>query len=231
MLAAAAAIALAAPGHAVEVIWADWESNTNTVATGTLATDTPITVEFESSEGFHFVQTGDGINYWTEGNPAPYTSGSVDNAPTPSELISLKAQGTKTISFSTKVSGIYLAFLSSGTGYFGLASNITAEMIYDEDIYSITNRGEAHGILYFAGTFSELSFTTFANETWHSFTVGIKGAAPTPPTPGPGGDVVPEPATWGLMIAGLGLVGRHYAAGSSLPSDLRLANHPNKRGW
>src|SRR3546814_13375152 len=37
-------------------------------------------------------QTSSGTNYWIENNPAPYTSGSVDNAPPTTDIIALSAR-------------------------------------------------------------------------------------------------------------------------------------------
>src|SRR3546814_17527729 len=57
-------------------------------------------------------QTSSGTNYWIENNPAPYTSGSVDNAPPTTDIIALSAGGLKTITFSQAVTDPYLALVS-----------------------------------------------------------------------------------------------------------------------
>jgi len=205
----AALIALAQPSHAIQVIWADWSSYDATSVTGSLATSTPISIDFSSPSGFGFVQTGTGTNFWTEPNPSsrPYTGGVVENAPPASELIALNVAGEKTISFGAPITGLYLAIISwngnaaqfdqpfqvisSGQGYWGtgtitLGANNT-----------FVGTGEPHGILYFPGTFSTLTFTDTSNEYWHGLTVGVEGLAPP----------VPEPATallWALGLAGIG---------------------------
>jgi hypothetical protein len=209
----ALATAFAAPAQAVEVVWADWTSATSTTATGTLATSTPISIEFSSPSGFGFVQTGTGTNYWTEPNAAarPYTGGVEENAPPAAELIALSSAGTKTIKFGEAISGLYLAIISwngnaasfdqpftvisQGQGYWGNGSITLGAG------NTFVASGEPHGIIYFPGTFSSLTFTDTSNEYWHGLTIGVEMLA----SEVPGG--VPEPTTWAMMIAGFGLVG------------------------
>ena len=78
--------------------------------------------------------------------------------------------------------------VSNGAGYWGAGSfgGLTST--------GFTGVGETHGIIKFTGTFSSISFTD-TSENWHGFTVGI------------GSSVVPEPASWAMLIAGFGLVG------------------------
>ncbi len=197
VLAVAAVLTFSAPCHAVNVIWADWESSTSTTVEGMLATSTPIAIEFSSPAGFAFVQTGSGTNYWTEPNPTarPYTGGVVENAPPAAELIALSGGGQKTITFGEPISGLYLAIISwngntaqfdqpftvisQGQGYWG---NGTIALGDDN---TFVGTGEPHGILYFPGTFSSLTFTD-ATENWHGLTVGVASLA---------SDVIPEPAS------------------------------------
>src|SRR3546814_5773478 len=61
---------------------------------------------------YGFAQTSSGTNYWIENNPAPYASGSVDNAPPTTDIIALGAGGLKTITFSQAVTDPYLALVS-----------------------------------------------------------------------------------------------------------------------
>ena len=52
---------------------------------------------------------------------------------------------------------------------------------------------EVHGVLRFAGVHSSLTFNN-SFEQWHGFTVGVSS-------------VVPEPASWAMLIGGFGLTG------------------------
>lgn len=203
---AAAAVA-AAPAHAATVNWADLTSATTTQVVGSIATSSgDVGVTFNGP--VYFAQTNGGTNYWTEYNPAPYTGGSVDNAPGTPDIIALSTGGLKTITFDRTVSDVYLALvswngnagvfdqsfevISSGCGYWGCGSfqNVTPN--------SFTASGELHGVIRFTGSFDSISFTD-RNEAWHGIQIGIGGIAPTPG--------VPEPAAWALMILGFGAVG------------------------
>ncbi|HYZ48384.1 MAG TPA: PEPxxWA-CTERM sorting domain-containing protein, partial [Sphingomonas sp.] len=113
----------------------------------------------------------------------------------------------KTITFSKPVSDVYLALvswngnagvfnqpfevISEGCGYWGCGSfaNVTP--------VSFTGNGELHGIIRFTGSFSSVSFTDLS-EHWHGIQIGIAGLAPP---------LVPEPASWALMVGGFGLAG------------------------
>lgn len=197
----------AVSSQATTVTWADWTSATTTTVSGTLDTGPAISIDFTSASGFGFVQTGTGTNYWTEPDPAsrPYTGGSVENAPPSAELVALSSAGPKTITFGAPISGLYLAIISwngnaaqfdqpfqvisSGRGFWG-----TGSIVQGVD-NSFVGTGEPHGILYFPGTFSSLTFTDTSNEFWHGLTVGVAGLAPP----------VPEPSTALLLLLGLGL--------------------------
>jgi hypothetical protein len=209
LAAAMAAITLAMPSQAIQVIWADWQTVTTTTTSGQLATSTPISIDFSSPSGFGFVQTGSGTNFWTEPNPAsrPYTGGVVENAPPAAELVALSTAGPKTITFGQPISGLYLAIISwngnaaqfnqpfqvisSGQGYWGTGTITLGPN------NNFVGTGEPHGILYFPGTFSSLTFTDTSNEFWHGVTVGVAGLAPA----------VPEPSAVAMLLAGFGLAG------------------------
>ena len=209
--AAVTALLASSAASAVTVAWTDWTGATSTVATGSITSGmTTLGVTLSTSgEPLNFVQTGQPgeTNYFTEGTPAPYTSGDVSNAPPAAEMVSLNTGGTKTISFSQAVTNPYIAFVSwngnvasfdqpfekvsEGCGYWGCGT-------FSQGVgNSFVGSGEVHGVLRFLGTFSSITLTD-TNENWHGLTIGIGGvAAPS----------VPEPATWALMIGGFGLTG------------------------
>ena len=209
--AVAASLFAATAASAVTVAWTDWTGATSTVASGSItsgATTLGVTLA-TSGEALNFVQTGlaGETNYWTQGSPAPYTSGDVSNAPPASEMVSLAIGGVKTISFSQAVTNPYIAFVSwngnlasfdqpfekvsEGCGYWGCGTFALGAG------NSFIGSGEVHGILRFLGTFTSITLTD-TSENWHGLTIGIGGvAAPS----------VPEPATWTLMIGGFGLTG------------------------
>ena len=198
------------PAFAVPVSWTDWISNTDNSAFGQLTVGTTVVdVNYSNTTDHAFVQTGTGINYWSESSPAPYTSGTVDNAPTPSEQIALDGAGTVTISFSETIINPYIAmnswngntvdFLgtsisidSSGYGYWGSG---TATLNASDTGFS--GSGEFHGVILLSGVYDSISFT-HTGENWHGFTIGVTGLdGPANP--------VPEPTT--LILFGTGLAG------------------------
>lgn len=194
------ALALAVPQAASAAItWTDWQqAGVNTVV-GTVG---GVTVIYTGTYGF--AQTNGGTDYW---NSSFVNTWDGTIAPPPdSDIIALNQAGSKTITFSSSVTDVYIAIMSwqgqgntsfdhsftqegwvRGCGYWGcgLLSNVTAN--------SFTSNGEAHGILKFAGPITSLTFSESNNEYWHGIQVGI-GA-------------IPEPSTWALLILGFGAVG------------------------
>lgn len=208
--AALSAAGICSPSASAQVVvnWADWTGTTpGQVNGGIIVGADNIDVTF--SGDYYFTQTdGTGTYYWTEGTPAPYTGGVVDNAPGTTDIIGLGNGGLKTITFSQTVSDVYLAFvswngnagvfnqpfevISTGCGYWGCADFSTVTPL------TFTSSGELHGVIRFTGSFDSVSFTD-QSEYWHGITIGIGGLAAPP--------AVPEPTSWSMMIGGFGLAG------------------------
>ena len=84
-----------------------------------------------------------------------------------------------------------IKYLSSGCGYWGCGTYGSPTS------NSFTGNGELHGVIELLGTYQTVTFTDTTPEFWHGLTVGVTGlAAP-----------VPEPETYAMMLAGLGLMG------------------------
>lgn len=193
--AASVLMALAAPA-ANAVTWTDWTSASSTTASGMAGS---VGVTFSSTSGMAgWNITGGGTNYY---NPWPGGAAQPDST----EILRVYVGGTRTITFSQAVTGVELALVSwnvggtvsfnhaftssaIGCGYWGCGS-ITP---VSGNTGFIAN-GEVHGTLTFAGPITTLTITD-ASENWHGLTVGI-------------GAVVPEPASYALMLLGLGALG------------------------
>lgn len=118
--------------------------------------------------------------------------------------------GTNTITFSTPVVNPVFAIWSLGQPSLAASFNFIAATPTFEaggpnsqfggaplQVSGNTVSGnEGNGVVQFTGTFSSISWTN-SFENFYSFTVGVNGASVP---------AIPEPETYALMLAGLGVV-------------------------
>lgn len=194
-----------ASAFAVTVSWTDWTTSTDSFsASGDLLVgSTSVGVGYSATGAHSFVTTGAGTNFWTG---SAYTNGTVDNAPPASDIVALSTGGTVTITFSQTVVDPYIGLVSwngntvdfgvpividsFGPGYWG-----SGTPILNGTSTGFFGSGEVHGVIRLPGSFDSITFT-HVSEGWHGFTVGVAGIAP-----------VPEPETYAMLLAGLGLLG------------------------
>jgi hypothetical protein len=195
--------------YAAPVAWTDWTSADLAAgqASGTLTVDgTDVAVTLSSTTPLSTATTvNDNSPYWTR--PGIYVSSAVDNAPS-GDLIALYQGGTVTLTFDQTVRDPVLSliswngnhvefapetqieYLSYGYGYFGSGS------FRNPTDTSFDGYGELHGTIRLLGDYDTISFT-HTTESWHGLTLGVQGVAPA----------VPEPGTYAMLLAGLGLMG------------------------
>lgn len=201
---------IVAPSSAAPVNWVDWTSGTagaSGSATGVLNIGES-TVDVDYVGEIAFIQTASGGNYW---NPSsPYVSALVDNAPNTTDIIALSRATSKTLTFSVPVQDLFFAVVSLngngyrfdqdfevvgfGPGYWGNGTLTRVDLGGGQ--FQLDGSGEPHGVIRFTGAVSSITWTSLTNEYWNGFTVGTYGIAPPP---------IPEPETWMLMLAGLGI--------------------------
>ena len=174
------------------VTWTDWSRITGGGAVGDMG---GVTVNVTATAGDIDgpSQTFCGSNYWTEpdvSQPA-YTGGTVSNRPKACEQVALTSPVTITVTFSSPVSGLYMALLSIGDRTITVTYDFDRGFAVDSSgvgFWSFANGGnpgryslltgdriamnEFHGVLAFDGPVSTLTFTTSPAEFWHAFTFG-----------------------------------------------------------
>jgi len=206
-----------APAFAVNVRWTDWTSgNPGTgTAAGTITTaTTTVNVTYSNPQGYAFIQTGTGIDYFQNGGDitrSPYTSSVVDNDPTPAEMIALNRAGMQTLTFSERVANPFFAYVSlNGNGYAfdrdfeilsfgdgtvndagywgaGTSNKQVVDLGGGNFEYRLLGTGEPHGTIRFIGEFDSVSWRSLTSEHWNGFTVGVEGTAwEVNPTPDAG---------------------------------------------
>lgn len=202
------------PLSGATIDWTTWTSQpTSTSADGTLTVGTQ-SVSVSYSGEISFTQlNGTGTNFYQP--LATFTSPpTVTNAP-PSDMIAITGNSTThTISFGASVVNpimeiVSLGQPSLGTMYdFSLSAGQSMSILAQgpSDAYGGCNTclslsgttltgHEGDGIIQFTGTYTSLSWTGASPEYWNGFTFGVTGVGSTPPPS------VPEPATWGMLLA------------------------------
>ncbi len=196
-----AVAALMSTSATAAIQWTDWTSASTASATGTLAG-----VAVTLAGPIHNWQVSGGTDYWrTGGNPfAAYDA--LSNLPGNNDFVAPSGVGARTITFSRAVIDPYIAIISLGQPSLQTSWTFDAPFsiidqgrgFWGNGVFTVVGNtlsaGEAHGVIQFRGSFTSLTLTTNNPEFWSGLTIGASG-------------VVPEPASWAMLIAGFGLVG------------------------
>ncbi|MCB2000661.1 MAG: hypothetical protein KDH91_09785, partial [Rhodoferax sp.] len=194
----ASAVLLVMAGSAAQaapIFWTDWtggdlDPTSGFQAQGTITTgSSTVTVTYTNANGIAFYQPSGGIDYYQNGRSgrdaatSPYTSSAVDNIPTGTDIIALRAAGMQTLQFSQAIANPVFSYVSlNGNGYafdqdfeilsFGNASDgnscgywgcgTSTKNVVDlgggNFEYQLLGTGEPHGTLRFLGAFDTVSW-------------------------------------------------------------------------
>jgi hypothetical protein len=203
---AAAALTASGLAHSATIDWNQWSSN----ASGTITTGSgPVAVTYSGEmSGFYAAYPS-----WT---PASTWADGVTVANGPSGGIVYLTGGAAnptvdTITFSQAVVNPVFSIWSLGQGgntasfnFIGATPTFVAggnSAEYGGSAISVVGNDvfgtEGNGTVQFIGTYTSISWTNPKYENWYGFNVGVAGVAAA----------VPEPASFGLLLAGLTLVG------------------------
>ena len=182
--------------------WIDWTSvNTGTLTIGSqvvgvsLAGSTPDLLD-------------NGTQYYNNGN----TGGTAVTGPygglQPSDMLQVSNASFFTLTFSQAIVNPFIALVSVGQFAvpvsYGFDSNVSVlssgSNKWGYGGYSVAGNtftgSEFNGVLQLQGSFTSMNIAVDQPEFWHGFNVGSASVS-----------AVPEPETYAMMLAGLGLMG------------------------
>ncbi len=184
--------------------WIDWSSpSVGTLTVG--STVVGVTLSGSAPAGMDY-----GDTYYNNANTGGTAPSGTYGGLAPHDMIQVIPASTFTLTFSQAIVNPYVALVSIGQ------PNLPISYTFNGAISSLSAAGnnywgtgtgsfsgntftglEYNGVLQLSGNYQSLTITTAADENWHGFNVGSAALV----------TAVPEPETFALLLAGLGLVG------------------------
>ena len=182
--------------------WIDW----TTVNTGTLTIGSQVVGVTLTGSTPDLLDNG--TYYYDNANTGGTTSAGTYGGYLPSDMLQVSNASFFTLTFSQAIVNPYIALvsvgqpnlavaytfdsnvsvLSSGSNYWGNGTYATAGNTF--------TGSEFNGVLQLQGSFTSMNIAVGQPEYWHGFNVGSASVS-----------AVPEPETYAMMLAGLGLMG------------------------
>lgn len=201
-----------------QLTWVDWQAPVAGQAANTLfgtmnIGGTMVGVTYTGPAAFFQTGASGEINYWRQGGTSmgtPWPAYDAVAAPVASDMIALSPPGSHSLMFSQSLSGLFMAFVSTGQ------PNIPVTYSFLNASFDIVDQGqghwgngpllstlggtvltgfEGHGVIRFREDITTLQFATNPNEFWHGFNVGASAVT--------GVTVIPEPASIVLLATGM----------------------------
>ena len=182
--------------------WIDWTSvNTGTLTIGSQVVGVTLT-------GSTPLSLINGTYYYDNANTGGIAATGTYGGYQPSDMLQVSNASFFTLTFSQAIVNPYIALVSVGQFAvpvsYGFDSNVSVlssgSNKWGYGGYSVAGNtftgSEFNGVLQLQGSFTSMNIAVGQPEFWHGFNVGSASVS-----------AVPEPETYAMMLAGLGLMG------------------------
>ncbi|MEO7107014.1 MAG: PEP-CTERM sorting domain-containing protein [Rhodoferax sp.] len=182
--------------------WIDWTAaDTGTLTIGSTVVGVTLT-------GSTPVSVVNGTYYYDNAETGGISASGTYGGYQPSGMLQIAEPSFFTLTFSQAIENPFISLVSVGQ------SNVPVTYTFDSDVSVVSSGGnywgysgysvagnaftgsEFNGVLQLQGSFTSMNIAIGQPEYWHGFNVGSASVS-----------AVPEPETYAMMLAGLGLMG------------------------